>query len=62
MVRERWNLLQGKYKRKRREEEGASGIQPTQKDILIEELCELGDVVTQCYTKEARQDGSGRYH
>ena len=49
-VRDRWNLLQGKCKRKRREEEGASGIEveePTQKDILREELCELEDTAIQ---------------
>ena len=44
-VRDRWNLLQGKFKRKRREE-GGRGLavdEPSQKDILIEELCELED-------------------
>ena len=63
-VRDRWNLLQGKYKRKRREEEGASGIEveePTQKDILIEELSELEDaaiqsVATKNQDKKAAED------
>ena len=44
-VRDGWNLLQGKFKRKRREE-GGRGLavdEPSQKDILIEELCELED-------------------
>ena len=63
-VRDRWNLLLGKYKRKRREEEGASGIEveePTQKDILIEELSELEDaaiqsVATKNQDKKAAED------
>ena len=52
-VRDRWNLLQGKFKRKRREEEGGSGLavdEPSQKDVLIEELCELEDAVLQSAT------------
>lgn len=49
-VRERWTLIQGKCKKKRREEEAASGIEveePTQKEILIEELCEKEDAAIQ---------------
>ena len=52
-VRDRWNLLQGKFKRKRREEEGGSGLavdEPSQKDVLIEELCELEDAALQSAT------------
>ena len=41
-VRDRWNLLQAKFKRKQREELQASGIvcEMSEKDTLIEELCE----------------------
>ena len=41
-VRDRWNLLQAKFKRMQREELQASGIdcELSEKDALIEELCE----------------------
>ena len=45
-VRDRWNLLQAKfYKRTQREELQASGIdcELSEKDTLIEELCERED-------------------
>ena len=44
-VRDRWNLLQTKCKRTQREELRASGIdcELSEKDVLIEELCEKGD-------------------
>lgn len=54
-IRDRWNLLQGRFKKKRREEEGASGIEveePSQKDILIEELCELEEAALQSATSK----------
>ena len=38
-IRDRWNLLQSKFKKKRREEQGASGIEvrePDEKEQLIE--------------------------
>ena len=41
-VRDRWNLLQAKFKRTQREELQASGID-CEKDTLIEELCEKED-------------------
>ena len=63
-VRDRWNLLQGRFRRKRRAEEGASGVEveePTPKDVLIEELCELEDaalqsVATKQQDKKAAED------
>ena len=44
-VRDRWNLLQAKFKRMQREELQASGIdcELSEKDALIEELCEKED-------------------
>jgi len=41
-VRDRWNLLQTKFKKRMREEEKASGIdvEMSERDVLIEELCE----------------------
>ncbi|CAH3165194.1 unnamed protein product [Pocillopora meandrina] len=44
-VRDRWNLLQAKFKRTQREELQASGIdcELSEKDALIEELCEKED-------------------
>nr|XP_058955422.1 uncharacterized protein LOC131782701 [Pocillopora verrucosa] len=44
-VRDRWNLLQAKFKRTQREELQASGIdcELYEKDALIEELCEKED-------------------
>ncbi|CAH3184661.1 unnamed protein product [Porites lobata] len=44
-VRDRWNLLQAKFKRTQREELQASGIdcELSEKDTLIEELCERED-------------------
>ena len=42
-VRDRWNILQGKYMKRMREEEAASGIECeelSEKDTLIEELTE----------------------
>ena len=44
-VRDRWNLLQAKFKRMQREELEASGIdcELSEKDALIEELCEKED-------------------
>ena len=44
-VRDRWNLLQAKFKRIQREELQASGIdcELSEKDALIEELCEKED-------------------
>ena len=44
-VRDRWNLLQTKFKRTQREEIRASGIdcELSEKDALIEELCEKED-------------------
>jgi type IV secretory pathway VirB10-like protein len=42
-VRDRWNLLKNKFKKNRREEETASGIEvdeQDEKDILIEELAD----------------------
>ncbi|CAH3137789.1 unnamed protein product [Porites lobata] len=44
-VRDRWNLLQAKFKRTQREELQASGIdcELSEKDMLIEELCERED-------------------
>ena len=41
-VRDRWNLLQAKFKRKQQEELAASGIdcELSEKDALIEDLCE----------------------
>lgn len=40
-VRDRWNLLQSKFKKRMQEEEKASGIEceMSEKDVLIEELC-----------------------
>ena len=44
-VRDRWNLLQAKFKRMQLEELQASGIdcELSEKDALIEELCEKED-------------------
>ena len=44
-IRDRWNLLQAKFKRMQREELQASGIdcELSEKDALIEELCEKED-------------------
>ena len=44
-VRDRWNLFQAKFKRTQREELQASGIdcELSEKDTLIEELCERED-------------------
>ena len=44
-VRDRWNLLQARFKRMQREELQASGIdcELSEKDALIEELCEKED-------------------
>ena len=44
-VSDRWNLLQAKFKRTQREELQASGIdcELSEKDTLIEELCERED-------------------
>ena len=44
-VRDRWNLLQAKFKRMQREELQASGIdcELSEKDALIEEVCEKED-------------------
>ena len=44
-VRDRWNLLQAKFKRTQREELQASSIdfELSEKDTLIEELCERED-------------------
>ena len=44
-VRDRWNLLQAKFKRMQGEELQASGIdcELSEKDALIEELCEKED-------------------
>ncbi|CAH3132988.1 unnamed protein product [Pocillopora meandrina] len=44
-VRDRWNLLQAKFKRMQREELQACGIdcELSEKDALIEELCEKED-------------------
>lgn len=42
-VRDRWSLLQSKFKKRIRKEEAASGIETddmTEKDVLIEDLCE----------------------
>lgn len=48
-TRDRWNLLQSKFKKKRREEQGASGIEveePNEKEQLIEELSEKEETAT----------------
>ena len=44
-VRDRWNLLQTKFKRTQREELRASGIdyELSEKNALVEELCEKED-------------------
>ena len=44
-VRDRWNLLQAKFKRIQREELQSSGIDCvlSEKDVLIEQLCEKED-------------------
>ena len=63
-VRDRWSLLQTKFKRRIREEEKASGIIPdelTEKDLLIEELCEkeessISNSRKQSSDKEAAED------
>ena len=51
-------MIQGRFKRKRREEVRESGIEveePSQKDILIEELCELEEAALQSATSK-KQD------
>ena len=67
VVRDRWSFLQTKFKRRIREEEkasGHSGIIPdefTEKDLLIEELCEkeessISNSRKQSSDKEAAED------
>ena len=53
-VRDRWNLLQAKFKRKQQQELKASGIdcELSEKDALIEELCEKEESFT---AKEKKQ-------
>jgi len=54
-VRDRWNLLQAKFKKRMQEEEKASGIdcEMSERDVLIEELCEKEESLSANEKKKA---------